>query len=82
MKQDEQWNEKYLAIMYFMNTTKRCPSKHRIEEHRMLNWIKYNKKAMAAGKLKDDRLKKFNEMLQLCESLHRKNQYDKIEADE
>ena len=34
------------------------PSRHRIEEHDMLNWVKANRKALNAGKLKEERVEK------------------------
>ena len=48
---EEKWQKHYAEIMAYMETYKRQPSKHRIEDHLLLNWIKYNKKRMAAGKL-------------------------------
>ena len=59
----------------FIETNKRNPSKHRIEEHDMLNWLKANRKALNAGKLKEDRVGKFKELLALIEIYKRKNQY-------
>lgn len=51
------------------------PSKHRIEEHDMLNWLKANRKKLNARELKEERLNKSKEMLALCEQYKRKNQY-------
>ena len=51
-------------------------SKHRIEEHDMLNWVKANRKRMNAGELKEPRLGKFKELLALSEQYKRKNQYE------
>lgn len=45
--------------MDFMETNHSNPSKHRIEEHRMLNWIKHNSKLMNVGELKPERLEMF-----------------------
>ena len=33
----------------------RNPSRHRIEEHDVLNWLKANRKALNAGKMKEER---------------------------
>lgn len=52
MMQDEKWLIKYLEVMDFIKTNKRNPSRHRIEEHDMLNWIKANRKLVNAGKMK------------------------------
>ena len=37
MTQDEKWMVKYQEVVEFIRTNKRNPSKHRIEEHNMLN---------------------------------------------
>ena len=41
----------------------------------MLNWVKANRKVMNAGKMKEDRLVKFKELLILVEENKRVNQY-------
>ena len=40
MTQDEKWIARYNEVMTFIETNKRNPSRHRIEEHDMLNWLK------------------------------------------
>lgn len=75
MTQDEMWIEKWREVIDFMETNHRNPSKHRIEEHLMLNWIKHNRKLMNAGELKPERLEMFRELLALSEHYRRKNQY-------
>ncbi len=40
MTQEERWNARYEEVMEFIESNKRNPSKHRIEEHDMLNWVK------------------------------------------
>ena len=59
----------------FIETNKRNPSKHRMEEHDMLNWLKANRKLMNAGKMKPERIKMFEELLTLIEQYKRVNQY-------
>ena len=44
MTQDERWMIKYKEVVEFINTNHRNPSRHRIEEHDMLNWLKANRK--------------------------------------
>ena len=39
MTQEERWNAQYERMMEFMKTNHRRPSKHRLEEHDMLNWF-------------------------------------------
>lgn len=73
--QDERWNIRYNEVKAFIETNHRNPSKHRIEEHDMLNWLKANRKLMNVGKLKSDRIAAFKELLELSEEYRRKNQY-------
>ena len=40
MTQDERWMAKYNEVVEFIETNHRNPSRHRIEEHDMLNWLK------------------------------------------
>ena len=54
----------------------RNPSKYRIEEHDMLNWVKANRKALNAGKMKPERQEAFKRLLQMMEECKRKNQYE------
>ena len=76
MTQEERWQIRYDEVVEFIETNHRNPSKHRIEEHDMLNWVKANRKALNAGKLKADRVGKFSKLLELSEQYRRKNQYE------
>lgn len=76
MTQDERWIVRYNEVMEFLEENHRNPSKHRIEEHDMLNWVKANRKALNAGKLKEDRVEPFKKLLALMEECKRKNQYE------
>ena len=40
MTQDEKWYVRYNEVVTFIDTNKRNPSRHRIEEHDHLNWLK------------------------------------------
>jgi hypothetical protein len=75
MTQDERWQENYEEVVTFIETNKRNPSRHRIEEHDHLNWLKANRKAMNAGKMKPERVEKFQQLLGLIEKYKRLNQY-------
>lgn len=75
MTQDERWFAKYNEVVEFINTNHRNPSRHRIEEHDMLNWCKANRKRMNSGELKELRLTMFKELLALSEQYKRKNQW-------
>lgn len=76
MTQDERWLTKYNEVMGFLEENHRNPSKHRIEEHDMLNWCKANRKALNAGKMKAEREVKFRKLLEMTERYKRKNQYE------
>ena len=75
MTQDERWQNKYEEVVDFVESNRRNPSRHRIEEHDMLNWCKANRKALNAGKMKPERVEKFRKLLELTEQYRRKNQY-------
>ncbi len=76
MTQDEKWILRYSDVMMFIETNKRNPSKHRIEEHDYLNWLKANRKVMNAGKMKPERVEKFRKLLEMTEQYRRKNQWE------
>ena len=75
MTQDEKWMARYEEVMAFIEANHWNPSKHRIEEHDMLNWLKANRKALNAGKMKLERVEKFRKLLEMTEQYKRKNQY-------
>ena len=75
MTQDERWLQNYNEVKTFIESNHRNPSKHRIEEHLMLNWVKHNRKLLKAGELKPDRVELFEKLLALCEQYKRVNQY-------
>ena len=76
MTQEERWSVRYEEVKSFILENKRNPSKHRIEEHDMLNWLKANRKKVNAGEMKEPRLGIFKELLVLSEQYRRKNQYE------
>ena len=76
MTQEERWLAKYKEMVEFIQTNHRNPSRHRIEEHDMLNWVKANRKALNAGKLKPERVEAFKRLLAMMEQYRRKNQWE------
>ena len=76
MTQDDRWIAKYNEVVEFININHRNPSRHRIEEHDMLNWVKANRKALNAGKMKEERVEAFKRLLAMMEQYRRKNQYE------
>ena len=76
MDQETRLLTKYNEVKVFIEREHRNPSKYRLEEHDMLNWIKHNRKLYSAGVLKEERVEKFKELLSLMEENKRKNQYE------
>ena len=75
MDQETRWLTRYNEVKEFIEREHRNPSKHRIEEHDMLNWMKANRKKMNAGTLKQNRIEQFNKLLALVELNKHVNQY-------
>ena len=75
MTQDERWKLKFDEAMEFMEKNHRNPSRHRLEEHDVLNWIKHNRKLQNAGKMKAERVAMFKELLGKVEENRRVNQW-------
>lgn len=76
MDQGTRWLTRYQEVVEFVETNHRNPSRHRIEEHDMLNWVKANRKALNAGKMRPERVEAFKKLLGLMEECKRKNQYE------
>jgi hypothetical protein len=76
MTQDERWLTRYNEVKEFIEREQRNPSKYKLEEHDMLNWLKANRKALNAGKMKPERVEKFRDLLAMTEQYRRKNQYE------
>ncbi len=76
MTQDERWHIRYEEVKVFIEENHKNPSKHRIEEHDYLNWLKANRKALNAGKMKAERVVKCKELVAMTEQYRRKNQYE------
>ena len=76
MTQEERWIKRYEEVMAFIESNHRNQSKHRIEEHEMLNWVKANRKVLNAGKLKPERVEAFKRLLAMSEQYRRVNQWE------
>jgi len=75
MDQETRWLTRYNEVVEFIKVNHRNPSKHRIEEHNMLSWIKQQRKLVNVNALKPERVEPFNKLLVLIEQFKRKNQY-------
>ena len=76
MTQEEKWIKRYQEMERFIEENHRNPSKYRIEEHDMLNWLKANRKQLNAGKMKPERVEAFKRLMEMMEEYRRKNQYE------
>ena len=75
MDQDTRWLTRYNEVKTFIEREHRNPSRHRIEEHDMLNWLKANKKKMNVNELKQERVAQFTQLLKLIEQYKHVNQW-------
>lgn len=75
MTQDERWQKHYDDVMEFLAKNHRNPSRHRLEEHDMLNWAKQQRKLKNKGDLKAERAEMLERLLSLWEERKRVNQY-------
>ena len=75
MTQDERWLKQYDDVMGFLVKNHRNPSRHRLEEHDMINWVKQQRKLNNKGDLKTERAEMLERLLSLWEEYKRVNQY-------
>ena len=76
MTQDEKWVSRYNEVVAFIETNKRNPSRYDDTERGLYcNWLHHNRKQMNAGKMKAERVEKFEKLLEVTEQYRRKNQY-------
>lgn len=77
MTQEEKWMARYNEVMAFILREKRNPSKYDAEERGLYgNWLRHNRKLFNAGELKQERVERFQELLELSERYRHKNQYE------
>ena len=67
MDQETRWLTKYKEVVDFVEANHRNPSRHRIEEPDMLNWVKANRKRMNAWEMKPERVDLFEKLLALAD---------------
>lgn len=73
--QDNLWNKKYEAYLRYLCEYRRRPSKHRVDDHTLLNWFKHNKRLMRRGLMMESREIRFRKLLELADKMLRLNQY-------
>ena len=72
------WDECFNFIMKH----RRLPSKYRLEERDMVNWLKYNRKRMNGNKMQSAYAERYDKLLQLCEKYRRINQHAYVQKRE
>ena len=75
MKRDESWNKKYNELWQFVTDHRRGPTRHHLEEKRMLNWLKYNRKLLNKDELSPEKKLLIERLKALISSFNRVNQY-------
>lgn len=80
--QEKLWNSKYEAYIRYLHTNKCRPSKHRVDDHPLLNWFKHNKRLLRRGQMNEEREKKFRQLLIQANKMRRINQYAYKQMDE
>ena len=75
MDQETRWLMRYNEVKRFIEENKRNPSRHRIEEHDMLNWVKQQRKLVNKGEMRPERVERFRNLLEMAERYRRVNQY-------
>ena len=64
-KREANWQESYKELLAYVEEHGQLPNKKKADKRGLLNWWKYNRKCIKAGKLNADRLeklRKINEM--------------------
>ena len=72
-KNEEKWLSHYKALRCYLEANHQLPDKKKVENRGLLNWWKYNKKLLKAGRLTEERLEllrqlnalRYNKLLEL-----------------
>lgn len=75
MTQDEIWQIHYEELLEYLKKNKHRPSKYKEADMGFVNWVKYNRKMLARGKMPAHRIVKFTELMLMAEKLRRINQF-------
>lgn len=55
-KREANWQESYKELLAYVEEHGQLPNKKKANKRALLNWWKYNKKQMKAGKLDDEHM--------------------------
>ena len=73
MNRDEQWYNNYALLKAFIEETGHLPNKKKVENRGLLNWWKYNKKLIKAGRLDAERMQLLDELSNMRTSIEPSN---------
>ena len=59
---ETKWLAKYLQLKEYVEQHHQLPDKKKVENRRLLNWWKYNKKLAKQGKLSEEKLRMLQEL--------------------
>ena len=54
---DNKWQENYCQLRQYIEIHRQLPDKKKVENRRLLNWWKYNKKCIKQGRLNDEKIR-------------------------
>lgn len=61
-KQGIKWQNNYVMLKAYIEEHRQLPDKKKVEARALLNWWKYNRKLIRAGKLDSERTKLLEEL--------------------
>jgi len=70
LRKDENWQVNYLALRRYVEEHRHLPQKTVVENRRMLNWWKYNKKCRKSGSLSEERIRMLDELKGMISTEH------------
>ncbi|MBQ8047921.1 MAG: hypothetical protein IJ196_08360 [Prevotella sp.] len=82
MTQEKLWQDNYNAYMNYMKRYRQRPSKYDPKLAKMVNWMKYNKKLLAAGRMSAERAVQFRYLLEVAEKYRMVNQHSYVHTTE
>lgn len=59
---ETKWLAKYLQLKEYVEQHHQLPDKKKVENRRLLNWWKYNKKLAKHGKLSEEKLRMLQDL--------------------
>lgn len=64
-KNEQNWFDNYEQLKAYIRVHRHLPDKRKVEKRGLLNWWKYNRKLLRAGRLSDQRALLLNELSEM-----------------